>query len=101
MVVIDDPARGGFPTPVDAVGTDPTHVGRIGRRSMTQNALDLFLCGDNLHARVRPSTRPRSPSCWRPSSPAGAALGSDPPRHPTGAAEGPDVDNRQPRGVRS
>ena len=39
MVVIDDPARGEFPTPVDAVGTDPTHVGGSGRRSMTRMPL--------------------------------------------------------------
>lgn len=48
VVVIDDPARGEFPTPVDAVGTDPTHVGRIRASIDDANALDLFLCGDNL-----------------------------------------------------
>jgi aspartate-semialdehyde dehydrogenase len=48
VVVVDDPARGEFPTPNDAVGTDPTHVGRIRRPSDDPHALDMFMCGDNL-----------------------------------------------------
>ena len=46
--VLDDPAAGEFPTPADAVGTDPTWVGRIRRSLDDPRALDLFLCGDNL-----------------------------------------------------
>ena len=45
---VDDPAAGEFPTPVDAVGTDPTWVGRIRRALDFPNALDLFVVGDNL-----------------------------------------------------
>ncbi|MDQ1248432.1 MAG: aspartate-semialdehyde dehydrogenase [Actinomycetota bacterium] len=48
VVVVDDPANGEFPTPIDAVGTDPTHVGRIRKSIDDPFALDLFLCGDNL-----------------------------------------------------
>lgn len=48
VVVVDDPAGGEFPTPIDAVGTDPTHVGRIRKSLDDPFALDLFLCGDNL-----------------------------------------------------
>jgi aspartate-semialdehyde dehydrogenase len=48
VVVMDDPANGVFPTPADVVGTDPTYVGRIRQALDFPNALDLFLCGDNL-----------------------------------------------------
>ncbi len=46
--VVDDPARLQFPMPIDAVGTDPTYVGRIRRSIDDAFALDLFVCGDNL-----------------------------------------------------
>lgn len=46
--VVDDPAELRFPMPIDAVGTDPTYVGRIRRSIDDPHALDLFLCGDNL-----------------------------------------------------
>jgi aspartate-semialdehyde dehydrogenase len=48
VVVVDDPAAGEFPTPNDVVGTDPTWVGRIRRSLDDAQALDLFVCGDNL-----------------------------------------------------
>ncbi|SNS96070.1 aspartate semialdehyde dehydrogenase [Streptosporangium subroseum] len=48
VVVMDDPANGVFPTPADVVGTDPTYVGRIRQALDFPNALDLFVCGDNL-----------------------------------------------------
>jgi aspartate-semialdehyde dehydrogenase len=48
VVLLDDPANGEFPTPNDAVGTDPTWVGRVRRSLDDPRALDLFLCGDNL-----------------------------------------------------
>ncbi|MFD0884008.1 aspartate-semialdehyde dehydrogenase [Streptosporangium algeriense] len=48
VVVMDDPANGVFPTPVDVVGTDPTYVGRIRQALDFPNTLDLFVCGDNL-----------------------------------------------------
>lgn len=48
IVLRDDPAAGEFPTPADAVGGDPTWVGRIRQALDFPNTLDLFLCGDNL-----------------------------------------------------
>jgi len=37
-----------FPTPADVVGTDSTWVGRVRKSLDNPNALDLFVCGDNL-----------------------------------------------------
>ncbi|MEI5098689.1 aspartate-semialdehyde dehydrogenase [Streptomyces sp. PmtG] len=48
VVLFDDPAAGEFPTPADAVGTDPTWVGRLRRALDDPAALELFVCGDNL-----------------------------------------------------
>ncbi|HEY7486592.1 MAG TPA: aspartate-semialdehyde dehydrogenase [Streptosporangiaceae bacterium] len=48
VVLVDRPEEYEFPTPADAVGTDPTWVGRVRRSLDDPNALDLFLCGDNL-----------------------------------------------------
>jgi aspartate-semialdehyde dehydrogenase len=48
VVVLDDPAAGVFPTPLDAVGTDPTYVGRIRQALDFPNTLELFVVGDNL-----------------------------------------------------
>ena len=46
--LVDDPENHKFPTPADVVGTDPTWVGRVRKSLDDQNALDLFVCGDNL-----------------------------------------------------
>ena len=46
--LVDDPENHIFPTPADAVGTDPTWVGRVRRSIDDKHALDMFLCGDNL-----------------------------------------------------
>ena len=48
VVVCDDPAAGEWPTPADAVGTDPTWVGRLRRSLYDPHSLDFFVCGDNL-----------------------------------------------------
>lgn len=48
VVLLDDPANGVYPMPVDVVGTDPTYVGRIRQALDFPNTLDLFVCGDNL-----------------------------------------------------
>ena len=48
VVLTDDPERAEFPTPADAVGTDPTWVGRVRQSLDDPSALDLFVCGDNL-----------------------------------------------------
>jgi len=46
--LVDDPENYKFPTPADAVGTDPTWVGRVRKSLDDPNAIDLFVCGDNL-----------------------------------------------------
>jgi aspartate-semialdehyde dehydrogenase len=46
--LVDDPQSYQFPTPADAVGTDPTWVGRVRKSIDNPKALDLFVCGDNL-----------------------------------------------------
>lgn len=46
--LVDDPENHKFPTPADAVGTDPTWVGRVRKSIDNPTALDLFVCGDNL-----------------------------------------------------
>jgi aspartate-semialdehyde dehydrogenase len=48
VIVVDDPAAGEFPMPIDAVGTDPSWVGRVRRSLDDPRALDLFVTGDNL-----------------------------------------------------
>jgi aspartate-semialdehyde dehydrogenase len=46
--LVDDPENHKFPTPADVVGSDPTWVGRVRKSLDDPNALDLFVCGDNL-----------------------------------------------------
>jgi aspartate-semialdehyde dehydrogenase len=48
IVLRDDPAAGEWPTPADAVGGDPTVVGRIRQALDFPQTLELFVCGDNL-----------------------------------------------------
>jgi aspartate-semialdehyde dehydrogenase len=48
VVLCDEPAEGEFPTPADAVGTDPTWVGRVRRSLDDPQGLEFFVCGDNL-----------------------------------------------------
>ncbi len=48
IVLVDDPENGEFPMPADVVGGDPTYVGRIRQALDFPNALDFFVCGDNL-----------------------------------------------------
>ena len=48
VLLFDNPAEAEFPTPADVVGTDPTWVGRIRKSLDDPQALDLFVCGDNL-----------------------------------------------------
>jgi len=46
--LVDDPESYKFPTPADVVGTDPTWVGRVRKSLDDPNAIELFVCGDNL-----------------------------------------------------
>jgi aspartate-semialdehyde dehydrogenase len=48
VVLSDNPAKGEFPTPADVVGTDPTWVGRVRQSLDDPEAIDFFVCGDNL-----------------------------------------------------
>ena len=48
VLLVDDPARGEYPTPADVAGTDPTLVGRVRQSLDEPRALDLFVSGDNL-----------------------------------------------------
>lgn len=48
VVVVDDPAAGEFPTPVDAAGTDPAWVGRLRASLDDRRSLEFFVCADNL-----------------------------------------------------
>ena len=48
VILVDDPATGEFPMPFDAVGTDPSWVGRIRRSLDDPRALDFFITGDNM-----------------------------------------------------
>src|SRR6202044_341687 len=43
--VLDDPARGVFPTPADIAGTDPTWVGRVRQRRAGARGAGGFVCG--------------------------------------------------------
>ena len=48
VILVDDPEAQEFPMPIDAVGTDPSWVGRIRRAMDDPRALDLFVTGDNM-----------------------------------------------------
>ncbi len=48
VIMVDDPAAGEFPMPIDAVGTDPSWIGRLRRSLDDPRALDFFVTGDNL-----------------------------------------------------
>ncbi len=48
VVLQDDPAAGQWPTPAGVVGGDPTYIGRIRQALDFPDALDFFVCGDNL-----------------------------------------------------
>jgi aspartate-semialdehyde dehydrogenase len=46
--VIDDPANGLYPVPLDTTGKDDCLVGRIRRNLVLDNALDLWVVGDQV-----------------------------------------------------
>ncbi len=48
VTLMDDPARGVFPSPLDAAGGDDALVGRIRQVPGRDDALALFSCADNL-----------------------------------------------------
>jgi aspartate-semialdehyde dehydrogenase len=48
VVVVDDPAAGRYPMPIDAAGRDEVFVGRIRRDPSHERCLNLWIVGDNL-----------------------------------------------------
>lgn len=48
IIVRDDPKNGEYPMPVDSAGTDAVSVGRIRRDTGLDNALAMWVVGDNL-----------------------------------------------------
>ncbi|MDP9184395.1 MAG: aspartate-semialdehyde dehydrogenase [Actinomycetota bacterium] len=50
VTLMDDPAAGVFPSPLDAAGEDGAYVGRIRQVPGRDDALALFSCADNLRA---------------------------------------------------
>jgi len=48
VVLVDDPAAGLFPMPIDAAGTDDTYVGRVRASLDFPRSLDFFVVADNL-----------------------------------------------------
>ena len=48
VVVVDDPADGLYPTPIDVAGRDEVLVGRIRRDPSHERCLNLWIVGDNL-----------------------------------------------------
>jgi aspartate-semialdehyde dehydrogenase len=48
MIVVDEPARGGYPTPLAAEGRDEVLVGRVRRDLSQARGLEFFIASDNL-----------------------------------------------------
>lgn len=48
VVVLDDIEHDEWPTPVDVTGSEPTFVGRLRQTADFPDAVDFFVCGDNL-----------------------------------------------------
>ena len=48
IIVRDDPKNGEYPMPIDIAGTDAVSVGRIRRDTGLDNALAMWVVGDNL-----------------------------------------------------
>ncbi len=48
VTIIEDPAANRFPMPTDVTGRDPVAVGRLRQDISHPNALELWLCGDQI-----------------------------------------------------
>jgi len=46
--VIDDPAKGAYPMPMDAEGKDDTLVGRIRQDESIENGISMWIVSDNI-----------------------------------------------------
>ncbi len=48
VVLVDDPAKGLYPMPLDTAGTDPVFVGRLRRDLTNDNAITYWCVGDQI-----------------------------------------------------
>ncbi len=48
VTIIDDPVANRFPMPTDVTGRDPVAIGRLRQDLSHPNALELWLCGDQI-----------------------------------------------------
>jgi len=48
VIVADDPSRGVYPMPIDAVGKDETFVGRIRADESIANGINMWIVADNI-----------------------------------------------------
>ena len=46
--VVDDPAKGEYPTPIEAAGKNDTYIGRIREDISQENGIDMWIVSDNL-----------------------------------------------------
>lgn len=46
--VVDDPAKGIYPTPIDCVGKNETFIGRIREDITVPNGIEMWIVSDNL-----------------------------------------------------
>lgn len=46
--VVDDPAKGEYPTPIDCSGKDDTYVGRLREDISQENGIEMWIVSDNL-----------------------------------------------------
>ena len=48
LKVLDDPAKGDYPTPIDCAGKNDTYVGRIREDISQENGIEMWIVSDNL-----------------------------------------------------
>ncbi len=48
IIVVDDPVKNEYPTPINSAGTDEVFVGRIRQDESIENGLNLWIAADNL-----------------------------------------------------
>ena len=48
LLVVDDPSSAAYPVPLDTTGRDECRIGRIRNNLVLENALDLWVVGDQV-----------------------------------------------------
>jgi aspartate-semialdehyde dehydrogenase len=79
VVVVDDPSRGRFPTPLAAEGSDQVLVGRVRRDLSQPRGLEFFITSDNLRKGAATNAVQIAEGlvrAWGGRRPAGAAPGA-------------------------